>query len=140
MRIEDIMTTKVQTLSATDTMQQAAAAMQNHNIGSLPVMGDQGMVGIVTDRDLVIRGMAAGSDPGTTSVSSLMTGPVVYGTPTMDINEAADLMSKHQIRRLPIIDGGRLVGMVSMADLARAANYRVTGSTLHDVSEPGTGH
>lgn len=140
MRIEDIMTTKVQTLRGADTLQQAAAAMQNHNIGSMPVINDQGVVGIVTDRDLVIRGLASGTDPASATVSNLMSSQVVYATPDMDVSEAADLMSRHRIRRLPVLEGGRLVGIVSMADVARVANYRVSGSALHDVSEPGTGN
>ncbi len=94
--------------------------MEHYNIGALPVCGpDGGLRGLVTDRDLVTRCIAAGRDPKTTPVERIMTTGVTYVRPDMDAALAAGMMGRQQIRRLPVLENGRLCGMVSLGDLAQ---------------------
>ena len=119
MKIRDVMTNPVVRISPEETVSVAARTLAHYNIGSLPVCGADGRVcGVVTDRDLVTRCIAAGQDPRRTTVRQVMTGSVVAVQPDMDTTAAAALMGREQIRRLPVLENGRLCGMLSLGDLA----------------------
>ena len=120
MKLKDLMTAQPVQISPEETVAVAARALARCNIGSLPVCSQDGVLkGLVTDRDLVIRCMAAGKRPEETKVWEIMTTGVISAEPEMGAGAAASLMGKHQIRRLPVVERGRLCGMVSLGDLAR---------------------
>ena len=101
-------------------MSVAARTLQHYNIGALPVCGyDGALCGVVTDRDLVTRCLAAGGKPEQTKVRDVMTGKVISATPDMDAGAAASLMGRQQVRRLPVVENGSVCGMVSLGDLAK---------------------
>ncbi|AKL83655.1 CBS domain-containing protein [Bacillus atrophaeus] len=115
--ISNSMTKQVATVSSTQTIQEAAALMHQHNVGAIPVV-DQGVLqGMLTDRDIALRTTAQGRD-GQTPVSEVMSSNVISGNPNMSLEEASELMAQHQIRRLPIVDNNNLVGIVALGDLA----------------------
>jgi CBS domain-containing protein len=109
--------------------------MKQHDCGSIPVVDGGRLVGIVTDRDLVIRGIAAGTDPKTQRVSKVMSADPVTIGPDEDISAAEKLMADRQIRRLPVVEKGKLVGIIVTAQIARAGNERAVGATLKEISE-----
>ena len=117
MKVRDLMTKNVVRIHPEEPVEVAARTLTNYNIGALPVCGRDGQVcGVVTDRDLVTRYMAAGKTRAT--VRDVMTNRVVSVSPDMDAVLAARLMGREQVRRLPVLERGRLCGMVSLADLA----------------------
>lgn len=119
MKLRDIMTDSVVKIHPEETAAVAARTLAHYNIGILPVCGGDGRIcGLVTDRDLVTRCMAAGRSPENTKVREVMTGQVISAQPDMDTGTAAHLMGSRQIRRLPVVENGRLCGMVSLGDLA----------------------
>lgn len=120
MKVRDIMTGQVFSISPTESVEVAARTLTHYNIGMLPVCtGDGKLCGVVTDRDLVTRCVAVGRQPDRTSVREVMTGQVLSVRSDMDSAVAAHLMGRRQIRRLPVVDAGKLCGMVSLADLAK---------------------
>ena len=113
--------------------------MKQEDCGSIPVVEGGHLVGIVTDRDIVVRGIAAGMDPKTQRVSKVMSaGPVTVG-PDEDVMDAEKKMADRQIRRLPVVESGKLVGIIVTAQIARADNERKVGETLKEISEPASG-
>lgn len=137
MRIKDIMTDRIAYVGPDASVEQAAQLMQKHNVGSVPVVSDQGLVGIVTDRDIVVRGIAHGIDAAGTSVSQVMTSEIHSVTPDMSLSQAAEIMGKYQVRRVPVVEENRLVGMVSLGDLATHGKRDVEVSrTLGEISSP----
>ena len=140
LRIKDVMTPQAEVVSPDATAEDAAAIMKTLDIGVLPVSDEQGLVGILTDRDLVVRVMAATRDPKAMLVGEAMTPSVVYCFEDDDIEHAATVMAGQQIRRLPVLDKNRkLVGIVSMGDIAvHGRDPQLTGKVLEDVSQPAT--
>ena len=137
MELQEFMTTQVVSLEPQNTVQDAAAAMQKHNIGFIPVCNPKRhLVGIVTDRDIVTRGLANQMDVHMTSIADVMTKELVTAQPTTSIQEAALLMSRHQIRRLPVVQAGDLVGIVTVGDLATKAPHGDKLHVLSAISEP----
>ncbi len=119
MQIKDVMSRKVISISPEESAAVAARLLAQHNIGALPVCGREGQLrGVLTDRDIVLRCVAAEDDVRTSRVSDLMTRRVVSVHPEDSLEQAAALMADAQVRRLPVEQGGRLVGMLSLADLA----------------------
>ena len=119
MKLRDVMTNPVIRIDPEESVAVAARTLARYNIGVLPVCGGDGrLCGVVTDRDLVTRCLAAGRLPGTTTVREVMTANVVSARPDMDAGAAAHLMGRQQIRRLPVVENDRLCGMVSLGDLA----------------------
>ena len=119
MKLREIMTDTVVRINPEESVAVAARTLARYNIGMLPVCGGDGrLCGVVTDRDLVTRCIAAGKDPPRTSVRQVMTSNVVSASRDMDTVAAAQLMGRQQIRRLPVLENGRLCGMVSLGDLA----------------------
>ena len=120
MKIQEVMTNRVVKIHPEESVSVAARTLQHYNIGVLPVCGyDGSLCGVVTDRDLVTRCLAAGGDPNRVKVREVMTGTVISVPPDMDVGTAAGLMGKQQVRRLPVVEKGRLCGMVSLSDLAK---------------------
>jgi CBS domain-containing protein len=135
MHIRDVMTLNPRTVTPSDTIQNAACIMRDEDTGVVPVVENGRTVGMVTDRDIVVRAVADGSAT-TRPVSEIVTSAVVAATPDMSTREAAQLMSEHQIRRLPVIEGERLVGIVSLGDLAvKEGKDSRSGDTLQSISE-----
>lgn len=119
MKLREIMTNSVVRINPEESVAVAARTLARYNIGILPVCGGDGrLYGVVTDRDLVTRCIASGRLPASTPVREVMTTGVVYAAPDMDTVAAARLMGHQQIRRLPVLENGRLCGMVSLGDLA----------------------
>lgn len=118
MKVRQMMTAPVIRISPEESVEVAARTLARYNIGALPVCGSDGrLCGMVTDRDLVTRCVAAGRRPGQTTVKQVMTGAVVAVEPDMEAEEAAKLMGQRQVRRLPVVQNERLCGMVSLGDL-----------------------
>ena len=119
MKLREVMTHPVIRIHPDETVAVAARTLAHYNIGILPVCGGDGRIcGLVTDRDLVTRCLAAGRSPGNTTVRDVMTAQVISACPDLDTSMAASLMGREQIRRLPVVENGRLCGMVSLGDLA----------------------
>ncbi|NLM42865.1 MAG: CBS domain-containing protein [Clostridiales bacterium] len=136
MKIRELMTTDVRTIPSNATIKDAAEIMHNINVGSIPVVDNNNkLVGIVTDRDIVLRSVAKGQDPNI-KVSDVMSRDIKTISPDTDVHEAADLMAEKQIRRLPVVDNGNLVGIVSIGDLAVEGKYEdEAGEALHNISK-----
>ena len=137
MKLREIMTKNVVRIRPDEPVAVAARALAQYNIGALPVCGYDGRLrGLVTDRDIVTRSLAAGRNPGSTTVAEVMTGRIVAGRPDMETSAAAELMGKEQVRRLPVLENGRLCGMVSLGDLAgRAETSPEAGDALTEISD-----
>ena len=136
MKLRDIMTNPVIRINPDETIAVAARMMEHNNIGAMPVCGADGrLCGVLTDRDIVTRCLAAGKSPQNTSVREIMTGKVYVGRPDMEASMAAGLMGREQIRRLPIMENGKLCGMVSLGDLACKEESSVdAGDALTEIS------
>lgn len=136
MKLRDVMTNPVIRIRPEESVAVAARTLAHYNIGILPVCGGDGRVcGLVTDRDIVTRCLAAGRSPASTAVRDVMTTHIVAARPDMDTADAAGLMGREQIRRLPVLENGRLCGMVSLGDLAvKEGSIFVAGDALADIS------
>lgn len=131
--ISEIMTANPQTAQAGDSLQTVAQAMQAGDFGSMPVLDGQQLVGVVTDRDIAVRGVAKGLQ-GDAQVSEIMTAQPVCVGPDCDLSEAAQLMQEKQIRRLYVTDKEALVGVAALADVVAAAGDRLSGETIEEIS------
>ncbi|MEA4824894.1 MAG: CBS domain-containing protein [Clostridiaceae bacterium] len=119
MLVSDIMTKNVITATTSCSAAEASRLLHVHNIGALPVVDTQGNLrGIITDRDIVTRCVATEADPATTPLRELMTRRVTTVSPDDAVDEASAAMATRQIRRLPVVDHGKLVGMLALADMA----------------------
>ncbi len=140
MKVKDLMTSSTICARPDMNIHEIARRMRQADVGALPVCDDSGRVlGIVTDRDIVIRTLASDDNPQT--AGEIMTMDPIYATPNMNTHQAAILMAKHQVRRLPVIENERLIGLLSMADIARKRVYvDEAGDALSAISKPGTFH
>ena len=118
METRAMMSIPVITVEKEASVYEAAKIMQKHNIGSLPVCDEQGIRGMLTDRDVIVRGVAAGKNLNDTKVTEIMSTNVFSVSPTQNVKEAARIMAKEQIRRLPVVSGSEVVGYVALGDLA----------------------
>ena len=135
MKIRDVMTPNPRTVSPDDTIQTAARVMQSEDTGVVPVVDNGRVLAMVTDRDIVVRVVAEGGSLSS-PVSTIATDGVVCAEPEMSTREASDLMSEYQVRRLPVVENDRLVGIVSIGDLAvKEGKDSRTGDTLQSISE-----
>ena len=136
--LKEIMTAQVDVISPDATAEDAAAKMRDLNVGAIPVCDEEGLVGMVTDRDLVVRIMAAQRDPKAVRVGEAMTPEVSYCFEHDDVQKAVQLMSQKQIRRLPVLSKAKkLVGIVSLGDLAvHGIDTKTGGDVLEHVSQP----
>jgi len=119
MQLRDVMTTGVQLTDPNTSLKDAAIAMRDGDFGLLPVGENDRLVGAITDRDITVRAVAAGRDPATTTVRDAMSEGIAYGFEDQSVEEGADIMRRHQIRRLPVLNRDkRLVGILALGDLA----------------------
>jgi CBS domain-containing protein len=131
------MTRDVRTIDRNSTVEQAARMMKELNVGSIPVTENGNVIGIITDRDVVLRNVADERTAADTRVEEVMSKTVVTATPDMDVHRAADLMAQNQIRRLPVVENNRMVGIVSIGDLAVRNIYEnEAGEALSSISKP----
>src|SRR5262245_32311728 len=135
MHIRDVMTPNPHTVRPEDSIQSAAQIMRDEDTGAVPVVEHGRAIGMVTDRDIVVRAIADGSQLNR-PVREIVTSAIVTATPEMSTREASQLMSEHQIRRLPVVEGERLVGIVSLGDIAvKEGKDSRSGETLQQISE-----
>jgi len=137
MKLNEIMTKNVQTARRDTKLTAAAKIMSDVNCGALPVVDGEKVVGVVTDRDIVLRAVARAMDTNVLTCGDCMTADAITVSPDMDAHEAASLMASKQIRRLPVVENGKLVGIVALGDLATVdIHVDEAGSALSSISVP----
>lgn len=137
MKVHEIMTAHARCAGPENTLVEAAGLMRQLDIGALPVCEEDRIVGMVTDRDITIRAVADGRDPNNTAVRDVMTAAVAHVMADQSVEEAARLMQQREIRRLPVLNRNRrLVGILSLGDIAMSSTPAFSGMTLREVSEP----
>jgi CBS domain-containing protein len=135
MNIRDVMTPNPQCVAPGDSLQSAARIMRDHDTGAVPVVENGRPIGIITDRDIVIRWVAEDGKLDR-PVSEILSTDLVYASPDMSTRDAEELMAENQVRRLPVVENDRLVGIVSLGDLAvKEARDKESGDTLEHISE-----
>jgi len=132
--VRDAMTADPRSIGASASVVEAARLMREQHIGSLPVTEDDRLVGMITDRDITTRVVAESAVPETTSVGDVYSRDLISVEPNSDLDEALRLMARHQVRRLPVVENDRLVGMVAQADIALKESER-TGELVGAISE-----
>ena len=137
MKVRELMSQQVIKIHPEETVQVAARTLKQHNIGFLPVCGSDGrLCGLVTDRDLITRCVAANLPPEKTTVRQVMTGQVLTADPNMETSVAAHLMGRQQVRRLPVVEDGKLCGILSLGDLSRQEESLIDAAdALSDITE-----
>jgi CBS domain-containing protein len=133
-KVKDAMTSEVKTTSLSDSLVHAAQLMKQEDVGSLPVVDGDRLVGMITDRDIVIRALADGGDPVSTAVGDIASRYVVSVRPDDDLADALQLMAQHQVRRVVVVDDGQLVGVVAQADVAHEASDKQVGHVVEEIS------
>jgi CBS domain-containing protein len=140
MKITDVMTTDIQKVSPTDSAQQAASFMLSADTGSIPVCDGDRIVGMITDRDIAVRGTAKGLGPDA-KVSELMSSDIVCAGCNDSVEDIARQMAERQVRRMPVVDDQQqLVGMVSLGDLSRHERDRAATTALEGITQRGGAH
>ena len=139
--VRDAMTSQPVTVRPSESVRSAAELMAQQDIGSLPVVDEHAqLVGMVTDRDIAIRAVAAGRDADATPVKEILTSPIVQVVPDDSLDMALELMAKYQVRRLPVVYDTQLVGVLAQADIAHEANDKKAGQVLEAISQPTPEH
>lgn len=137
MQVKELMSKNIATVTPDTPITEVAKTMKDMNIGSVPVCEGDKVIGILTDRDIVLRDIAMGKNVEGVTAKDVMTSGVSTAKPEMDIHEAARLMSEKQVRRLPVVDNNRLVGMLALGDIAvRTKLEDNAGDALSDISKP----
>ncbi|MEX2103812.1 MAG: CBS domain-containing protein [Bacilli bacterium] len=134
-KIREIMAKDVRTCSLKDNVFEVAVMMKEENVGAIPIVDGRRLVGIITDRDIVIRGVAE-KNPGSSSVEQIMSTDLVVGNPDMSVEDATELMSTKEIRRLPIVENDELIGIVALGDIAARTQFvPIAAEALQEISE-----
>lgn len=136
-KVRDAMTADARAASPAESLADAARLMKDENVGSLPVVDDGRLVGILTDRDIVVRAVAEHADARATTVGDIASRELVTVEAEQDLDEALQMMASRQVRRLPVVEDGRLVGMLAQADVAMEAKEKNAGEMLEEISRPG---
>ena len=136
MKLREMMTPSPCTASPSESIDRVAQMMRDEDVGSIPIVENDRLVGIITDRDISVHVVAAGIDPKQARAGDTMTQNPVTGRPDMSDREALDLMGREQIRRLPIVENGRLVGMVALADFATEPEADEVDEAMEEISQP----
>jgi CBS domain-containing protein len=138
MKLHEVMTKDVEIIHPDDTLQTAAQKMRDRNIGFLPVCDGDRLIGVLSDRDMIVRALADGMDSSVIVGRDLITSPAIYCFDDQSLDEAAKLMHDNQIRRLVILnrDDKRMVGVISLGDLAINVDDKLSGDVLQSISEP----
>ena len=141
MKISELMTSNVQTVQPEQPIREAARFMLSEDAGAMPVCDGERLVGMVTDRDIAVRGVAEGLGPDT-PVRDVMTGEALFCWEDDDVDDVAAKMSDAQVRRFPVVsrDDNRLVGIVSLGDLSQADHDEAAQAALEGITEPGGAH
>lgn len=135
MKVREVMHTGVHWVEPGTPIIEIAKLMRDQDIGSLPVGENDRLVGMVTDRDIVCRGIAQGFDCSTMTARDVMSSGIIYCRDNEEVDDAVRIMEQHQVRRLPVInDDKRMVGMLSLGDISHAAPQQLSGEVLHSVS------
>jgi len=137
--VRDAMTEDPRSIGTSVSVVEAARLMREQDIGSLPITDEEKLVGMITDRDITTRVVAEAADPKMTPVEDVYSRDLVSVEPDNDLEEAPRLMARHQVRRLPVVENGRLVGIVAQADIALKENEKKTGELVEAISEPSEG-
>jgi CBS domain-containing protein len=132
--IKEVMSSDVRTCEPDATVVDVAKVMAKEDVGPIPVVEGGRLVGLVTDRDLVVRVLAEGKDPKTTKVGEIASRDLVTVSPDEDLDQALKLLAQHQVRRLPVVEGDRVVGIVAQADVARLGRDAKTGEVVEEIS------
>jgi CBS domain-containing protein len=134
--IRGVMTADPRSLESGSNAIEAARLMRDVDVGIIPVVEGDKLIGTVTDRDIAIRVVAEGKDPATTTLGEIASRELVTLDPAQDLDEALRLMAHHQVRRLPVVEeDGKLVGIVAQKDVAQHASYEQTGDVVEDISK-----
>ena len=136
MQVKDVMTPSVITVSREDSVETAAKIMGRHGIGAVPVVSGDEVCGILTDRDIVLRCISNGKDPKSCKAEEIMTSSVVKVSPDASVDQLTKEMCRNQIRRVPVVQEGRLVGITSLCDVSRNACDQDASHALFDISMP----
>ena len=134
--VRDTMTANPRSITPGDPIVEAARLMRDEDIGSLPVTEEGRLVGMVTDRDIAVRVIAEGKSPESTTVGEVLSRDPVAAEPGQDLDEALRLMAQHQVRRLPVVEEDRLVGILAQADVALEEKDKKTGGLVESISQP----
>ena len=134
-KITEVMSSNPCAIEADKPVAYAAKMMKDEDVGLAPIVEGDRLVGTLTDRDIVIRVVAEGKDPQSVTVREVASTDLVTIDPQQDLDEALRLMASHQVRRLPVVEGGRLVGVVAQADVAREGKDKKTGELVEEISE-----
>jgi CBS domain-containing protein len=134
--VKDAMTSDVKTAAPSQSLTDVARLMKQEDVGSVPVVDGERLVGVVTDRDIVVRGIADGSDPHAIKAGDIASRDIVTVRPGDDLDDAMRLMAQHQVRRLPVVHDGHLVGVVAQADVAQEAKEKDVGHIVEEISRP----
>ena len=139
--VRDAMTGDPRSIGQSASVVEAALLMREEDIGSLPITDDEKLVGMITDRDITTRVVAEAADPKMTSVGDVYSRDLISVEPDNDLEEAVQLMARHQVRRLPVVENGSLVGIVAQADIALTLreNETKTGELVEAISQPSEG-
>ena len=136
MQVREIMTTRIVSVQPNTSVKDAALMMNRHNIGSVPVVDGASVRGMLTDRDIVLRCVAENRDATTLKVTDICSQGAVSVRPDQSVSDAMNLKSTEQVRRLPVVDNGQLVGMLSLADVAREKSGMELAEAISDISMP----
>lgn len=136
--VADVMTADPRTTSPGASLADAAQIMKAEDVGAVPVVDEGRLVGMLTDRDIAIRAVAEGVDAQAITVGEIASRDPVTVAPEHDLDEALRLMAQHQVRRLPVVEDGRLVGILAQADVALEAKDKKAGEVLEEISKPGS--
>ncbi len=134
--IRDVMSSNPCAIDTDQPVAYAAKMMKEEDVGLAPIVEGDRLVGTLTDRDIVVRVVAEGKDPQTVTAREVASTDLVTIDPQQDLDEALRLMASNQVRRLPVVEEGRLVGVLAQADVAREAKEKQTGQFVEDISEP----
>jgi CBS domain-containing protein len=137
--VRDAMTENPRSIDQSASVVEAARLMREEHIGSLPITDGERLVGMITDRDITTRVVAEAADPQMTSVGDVYSRDLVSVEPDEDLEAALQLMARHQVRRLPVVENGRIVGIVAQADIALREDEKKTGELVEAISEPSEG-
>jgi CBS domain-containing protein len=137
--VRDAMTEDPRSIGKSVSVVEAARLMREQDIGSLPITDDDQLIGMITDRDITTRVVAEAADPKITSVEDVYSRDLISVEPDNDLDEALRLMARHQVRRLPVVENGRLVGIVAQADIALRQNEKKTGELVEAISARSEG-
>jgi CBS domain-containing protein len=138
-QVRDAMTPSVTSAHPSQSLADVARVMKIDDVGSVPVVEGERLVGIVTDRDIVVRAIAEGGDPLTVTVDDVVSREPITVDPDQNLDEALELMVRHKVRRLPVTENGRLVGMLAQADVAIEAKPKDVGKAVEEISQPAHG-